>query len=47
MIEMRADMIVVASCIVKYLLDRYSFQNIRVSPYSLKEGVLEKLATGS
>lgn len=40
MIEMRVDMIVVASGLVKYLLDHYAFQNIRVSSYSLKEGVL-------
>lgn len=42
MIEMRADMIVVASCLVKYLLTKFSFQKIRVSSYSLKEGVLAK-----
>lgn len=40
MIEMRVDMIVVASCLVKHLVDHYTFQNIRVSSYSLKEGVL-------
>ena len=46
MIEMRVDMIVVASCLVKYLLDNFSFQKIRVSSYSLKEGVLAKWAEG-
>ncbi len=40
MIEMRVDMIVVASCLVNYLLAIYAFHNIRVSSYSLKEGVL-------
>ena len=44
MIEMRVDMIVVASCLVKYLLDNFPFQKIRVSSYSLKEGVLAKWA---
>ena len=43
MIEMRVDMIVVASCMVKFLLDSWSFRNIRVSSYSLKEGVLAGL----
>lgn len=43
MIEMRVDMIVVASCLVKYLLDHFHFPSIRVSTYSLKEGVLDRL----
>ena len=43
MIEMRVDMIVVASCLVKYLIDNFSFANIRVSSYSLKEGALVRL----
>ncbi len=42
MIEMRVDMIVVASCLVKYLMDKYSFKRIRVSSYSLKEGVFAR-----
>jgi exopolyphosphatase/guanosine-5'-triphosphate,3'-diphosphate pyrophosphatase len=40
MIEMRADMIVVASCLIDYILNRFSLSNIRVSSYALKEGVL-------
>jgi exopolyphosphatase / guanosine-5'-triphosphate,3'-diphosphate pyrophosphatase len=40
MIEMRVDMIVVAGFLVKFLLDNFSFKKIRVSSYSLKEGVL-------
>lgn len=43
MIEMRVDMIVVACCLINYLLQRHTFQNIRVSSYSLKEGVLASL----
>lgn len=43
MIEMRVDMIVVACCLVRYLLDHYPFERIRVSTYSLKEGVLASL----
>jgi exopolyphosphatase/guanosine-5'-triphosphate,3'-diphosphate pyrophosphatase len=40
MIEMRVDMIVVACCLIDFLLYKYPFQRIRVSTYSLKEGVL-------
>ena len=43
MIEMRVDMIVVACCLIAYLLDHATFANIRVSSYSLKEGVLASL----
>jgi exopolyphosphatase / guanosine-5'-triphosphate,3'-diphosphate pyrophosphatase len=43
MIEMRVDMIVVGSCLVNYLIEKYKFPNIRVSTYSLKEGVLTTL----
>ncbi len=44
MIEMRVDMIVVASCMIHYLLEKHPFQRIRVSTYSLKEGVLADLS---
>lgn len=44
MIEMRVDMIVVACCLISYLLESYSFSKIRVSTYSLKEGILAKLS---
>ena len=44
MIEMRVDMIVVASCLIHYLLTHFVFNNIRVSAYSLKEGALARLA---
>jgi exopolyphosphatase/guanosine-5'-triphosphate,3'-diphosphate pyrophosphatase len=44
MIEMRVDMIVVACCLIKYLLESYSFKGIRVSTYSLQEGVMARLA---
>jgi exopolyphosphatase / guanosine-5'-triphosphate,3'-diphosphate pyrophosphatase len=43
MIELRVEMIVVACCLIKFLLSNYSFQQIRVSYYSLKEGVLASL----
>jgi exopolyphosphatase / guanosine-5'-triphosphate,3'-diphosphate pyrophosphatase len=44
MIELRVEMIVVACCLIKFLLSNYSFQQIRVSSYSLKEGVLASIA---
>jgi exopolyphosphatase/guanosine-5'-triphosphate,3'-diphosphate pyrophosphatase len=44
MIEMRVDMIVVACCLIKYLLGQHHFESIRVSSYSLKEGVLASLS---
>lgn len=44
MIEMRVDMIVVASCLIKFLLEKHIFNRIRVSTYSLKEGVLAHLS---
>jgi exopolyphosphatase/guanosine-5'-triphosphate,3'-diphosphate pyrophosphatase len=44
MIEMRVDMIVVSCCLIKYILSRHSFERVRVSSYSLKEGVLAALA---
>lgn len=43
MIEMRVDMIVVASCLIRYLLEEFKFRRIRVSTYSLKEGVLSTI----
>jgi exopolyphosphatase / guanosine-5'-triphosphate,3'-diphosphate pyrophosphatase len=44
MIEMRVDMIVVACCLVDFLLGSHKFERIRVSTYSLKEGVLAFLS---
>lgn len=40
MIEMRVDMIVVACVLIHYLLEKLDFDQIRVSAYALKEGVL-------
>jgi len=40
MIEMRVDMIVVASSLIHYLLRKYPFDRVRVSTYALKEGLL-------
>lgn len=40
MIEMRADMIVVASWLIYFVLEKYHIRKIRVSAYALKEGLL-------
>ncbi|KAB7727585.1 phosphatase [Rudanella paleaurantiibacter] len=40
MIELRVDMIVVAVCLIDYILTTFGIQTITVSRYSLKEGVL-------
>jgi exopolyphosphatase / guanosine-5'-triphosphate,3'-diphosphate pyrophosphatase len=44
MLEMRADMIVVASCLIHHLLNRHPFRHMRVSAHSLKEGMLGRIA---
>ncbi len=41
MIELRVDMIVVACCLVDYLMKTVDVRQIRTSTFSLKEGVLE------
>jgi len=43
MIELRVDIIVVTCCLIKFILDNFSFNQIRVSTFSLKEGVLTLL----
>lgn len=44
MIELRVDMIVVGVCLIDHLLRTYGIRQIRVSTYSLKEGVLAEVA---
>jgi exopolyphosphatase / guanosine-5'-triphosphate,3'-diphosphate pyrophosphatase len=43
MIELRVDMIVVAVCLIRFILGQHPFKSIRVSSYALKEGVLSSL----
>jgi exopolyphosphatase/guanosine-5'-triphosphate,3'-diphosphate pyrophosphatase len=40
MIALRVDMIVVACCLIRWVLEIHNFSGIRVSSYSLKEGAL-------
>ncbi|WP_194776600.1 Ppx/GppA phosphatase family protein [Pararhodonellum marinum] len=43
MIAMRVDMIVVASCLISFILDKLPVNNIICSNYALKEGVIAQL----
>lgn len=43
MIELRVDMIVVAVCLIDYVLKTYGITQIKTSTYALKEGVLSSL----
>jgi exopolyphosphatase/guanosine-5'-triphosphate,3'-diphosphate pyrophosphatase len=40
LIAMRVDMIVIASLLIRYVVDNFKIKNIRMSKFSLKEGVL-------
>jgi exopolyphosphatase / guanosine-5'-triphosphate,3'-diphosphate pyrophosphatase len=46
MIEMRVDMIVVASILINFILVKYPFENLRASTHALKEGVLAEILNG-
>ena len=46
MIELRVDMIVVAAVLIRFILEEYQLQNIRVSTYALKEGVMSRIVKG-
>ncbi|WP_041649903.1 Ppx/GppA phosphatase family protein [Marivirga tractuosa] len=43
MIEMRVDMIVVAVCLIQFLIENNEFIDIKVSTYALKEGLLDAI----
>jgi exopolyphosphatase/guanosine-5'-triphosphate,3'-diphosphate pyrophosphatase len=43
MIELRVDMIVVAVCLIKYIVQTFEINHIKVSNYSLKEGIMAKI----
>ena len=44
MIPMRADMIVISSIFINYILERKQIQSMKLSTYALKEGVLKTLS---
>ena len=43
MIPLRADMIVVASCLIDFVIQKFKINRLRISSYALKEGVLSEL----
>ncbi len=43
MIELRVDMIVVAMCLIRFIIQTLEIQRIRVSSFALKEGVMAKI----
>ena len=43
MIELRVDMIVVAVCLIRFVLQSYEIEKIKVSNYALKEGLMSKI----
>jgi len=46
MIELRADMVVVAICLIEHVLQLVKTNTVLVSTYSLKEGVLYTMLDG-
>ena len=46
LIEMRADMIVVASILVNLIIRKLEIKNMRLSTFSLKEGVISEIKNG-
>ncbi len=46
LVAMRVDMIVVSSIIVNFVIRSFEIQKMRLSTYSLKEGVLYEILTG-
>lgn len=47
LVAMRADMIVIASILVNYLIQQISINSMKVSAYALKEGMMEKCITNN
>ncbi|MEK0442899.1 MAG: hypothetical protein RL403_1877, partial [Bacteroidota bacterium] len=43
---MRVDMIVVASCLIDFILQHVQVGSIRCSHYSLKEGAVSRMLSG-
>jgi exopolyphosphatase / guanosine-5'-triphosphate,3'-diphosphate pyrophosphatase len=43
MIELRVDMIVVAMCLIRFVIQTLDIQRIRISSYALKEGIMAKI----
>lgn len=44
MVELRVDMIVVAVCLIRFLIETYRIPSIKISSYALKEGLMNRYA---
>ena len=42
MIELRVDMIVVAVCLIRFLIQNFSIETIKISKYAMKEGIFQE-----
>ncbi|AWV97535.1 Ppx/GppA phosphatase family protein [Arcticibacterium luteifluviistationis] len=42
MIELRVEMIVVAVCLIRYLIQNFGIKTIKISKYAMKEGILKE-----
>lgn len=42
MIELRVDMIVVAVCLIRFLIETHDMKQIKISTYALKEGLMSR-----
>ena len=43
MLAMRADMMPISAVFINYMIQKFDFQEIKLSTFSLKEGVFETL----
>ncbi len=43
MIELRVEMIVVAVCLIRFVIQNYGIEQIKISNYALKEGALQSI----
>jgi exopolyphosphatase/guanosine-5'-triphosphate,3'-diphosphate pyrophosphatase len=44
MIELRVDMIVVAVCLIRFIVETYQIKEIKISNYALKEGLMNRFS---
>ena len=43
MIPMRVDMIVVATCLIDFIIHKLDINRLRISSFALKEGILSEI----
>jgi exopolyphosphatase/guanosine-5'-triphosphate,3'-diphosphate pyrophosphatase len=44
MVELRVDMIVVAVCLVRFIVETYQIKEMKISNYALKEGLMNRFS---